>query len=356
MPIYDLTLDGPLHVGEYVGVNREAALEWLPSDSLFAACVTAWVRLGMDVEGLLRRFAGFPPFWITSAFPRAGAVRFYPAPPLLPGHCGLLDDDSGALHAKSGFPSTEGGLKRAKGIRWLSQAVLDDLAQGRTPASGLENFLHGGSTWLSLAERRSLAGLLGESPASEASLWKFQIVPRVTLDRQTSASALFHTGRVTFGPGCGLWFALDGDPAPVRPALDYLSEAGLGGLRSTGHGGFTWQETDSDLPRAVDGWGLLLSRYAPQVREEITEGLQQPGSAYGLVNVGGWCQDDAGKSWRRRPVRLVAEGALLPASARGGLVDVRPQPQPDGWSGKWRPVLRNGLAYCLPAGKMVEVV
>jgi hypothetical protein len=69
--------------------------------------------------------------------------------------------------------------------------------------------------------------------------------------------------------------------------------------------------------------------------------------------VGGWCEDDEGHPWRRRAVRLVAEGALLPATARGALVDVRPK-KIEEWRDPLRPVYRSGLAFMIPAGKLVE--
>ena len=85
MAIFNLTLKGPIHQGEFVGINREAALDWVPSDTLFAALVATWASHGEPVKQLLEDFvSGAPPFRLTSAFPRAGAVRFYPAPARYP--------------------------------------------------------------------------------------------------------------------------------------------------------------------------------------------------------------------------------------------------------------------------------
>ncbi len=349
MPIFDLTLRGPLHQGEFVGINREAAQDWIPSDSLFAMLVTAWARLGLDVAGRLAGFEalapdpspsgrGEPPFLITSAFPRAGSVRFYPAPPRLP----QAVFDSG------------GPAKTVKKLRWLSAGVLDLLQRGQMPKIDLpENFLHGNTVWLTSKERDAVKDLLAEDDAGHQSLWRWQVVPHVTIDRVSNASNLFHTGRVTFSPDCGLWFAVRGQTDDVREALKYLADAGLGGLRSTGHGAFTFQESAEELPVTTDGWGLSLSRYAPASQAEIEHGLQDERSAYRLVTVGGWCVDDTGESWRRRAVRLVAEGALLPSIAKGRLVDVKPL-KPEAWRGPMRPVYRNGLVFLIPAGKLAE--
>lgn len=338
MPIFDLTLRGPLYQGEFVGVNREATLDWVPSDTLFAALVTAWAQQGADVNARLAAFeAQTPPLLITSAFPRAGTVRFYPAPPRKPAYLFAVPDLS---------------PKALKKITWLSQGVLEQLQQGETPAFDHDdNFLHGGSIWLTTDERASLEPLLSVDEEGRLSLWRKQIVPHVTVDRAASASNLFHTGRVTFGKGCGLWFGVRGEVEWVRSALSYLSDAGLGGLRSTGHGAFDYTETTEALSVVKDGeWGLCLSRYTPRSEAEIAQSLQQPQSTYALVRVGGWCQDDDGHHWRRRAVRMLAEGAVLPASARGTLVDVKPEHVMK------RAVYRSGLAFLVPAGRLAEAV
>lgn len=338
MAIFDLTLKGPIHQGEFVGINREAALEWVPADTLFAALVATWASQGENVAAMLEGFLqGKPPFLLTSAFPRAGAVRFYPAPPRLPSR--LLSKGRDA--------------KPFKKIRWLSQGVLDALVRGDTPDMSEENFLHGGSIWLNNVELKALGRLLQTGDDNKQTLWRLQVVPHVTVDRESNASNLFHTGRVSFGEGCGLWFAINQPNDKIRQALTYLSDAGLGGLRSTGHGAFTFTETNETLNQVSDGWGLCLSRYAPQTLDDITNGLQSAESAYKFAFVGGWCHDDDGHPWRRRNVRLIAEGALLPANVNGGLVDLRPIDVPQF---KYRPVYRYGLPYLISAGQLVEAL
>jgi CRISPR-associated protein Csm4 len=338
MPIFDLELRGPLYQGEFVGVNREATLDWVPSDTLFAAMVTAWAQQGADVNARLAAFeAQTPPLLITSAFPRAGTVRFYPAPPRKPAYLFDVPDLS---------------PKALKKITWLSQGVLEQLQKGETPAFDHDdNFLHGGSIWLTRNEQAAVQPLLSTGEDGKLSLWREQSVPHVTVDRAASASNLFHTGRVTFGKECGLWFGVRGQVEWVRSALSYLSDAGLGGLRSTGHGAFEATERAIDLPN-VQGteWGLCLSRYAPQSEAEIAAGLQRSESTYALVRVGGWCQDDDGHHWRRRTVRMLAEGAVLPGAARGKLVDVKPEHVMK------RAVYRSGLAFLIPAGGLAEAV
>jgi CRISPR-associated protein Csm4 len=338
MAIFDLTLRGWLHINENASSSREATLEWIPSDTLFSALVSTWAAQGVDVEQRLDSFLGeaAPPFKITSLFPRAGKVRFYPAPPRLPSYAQEQVSDGKSLRK----------------IRWISQGVLDALSNA-DPLEGKRNLIHHSTVWLTSAELASVGESLPEEEDGDVALWKKQIVPRVVVDRQSQASNLFHTGRVSFGEGCGLWFAVSGEAEWVRGALLILQDNGLGGLRSLGHGQFSFNETQSELPQAKQGWGYLLSRYAPATSVEIMETLQASASAYRFTTVGGWCQDDLGHAWRRRSMRMVEEGALLPAQARGCLRDLRPL-KPEEWLGEQRPVWRYGLAYLISAGRLVE--
>jgi CRISPR-associated protein Csm4 len=335
MPVYHLTLRGPLHVGEAVSIGRERVIEWLPSDSLFGAIVSAWKVVGASVAARIEAFgAPDPPFLLTSAFPRAAGIRFFPAPAF--------------FHA----PDLEG--KRAKRVRWVSAAVLEQLRVGSAPDPDAANLLHDRKVWVTPAERAALSAALFDDEG-QPRLWKEGVVPRVSVDRATSASNLFHAGRVSFPADGGLWFAVRGPHSDwVAEALPVLTDSGLGGLRNYGHGAFAFESSSDDLPPApAAGPGLCLSRYAPANADEIRDTLQHPGSAYRLVTVGGWCDDDGGKPWRRRAVRLVAEGALIAevSRARGKLADVRPEHVS---AFAERGVFRFGFPFFIPAGHLGE--
>lgn len=336
-----LALKGPLHIGHFIGVDREAVEEWVPADTLFGALVNAWALTGQDVEALLKGFkAGDPPFLLTSAFPQAGAVRFYPRPWLRP-------------H----LPADALSGKRTKRLRWVSEGILTRLVNGHPLHEEVQedNFLQGNTVWLTHTERAQLPASVHEWGRA----WGYQAVPHVTVSRTQARSNLFHTGRVDFAHDCGLWFAVRyrADRAVwhkrLCAALNYLAEAGLGGLRSIGHGAFEWREEECPLPAEMPTTGefaLTLSRYAPRSAEELqTTLLEDPRTAYTFTLVGGWCHDSTWHTWRRRSVRLVSEGSLLRWPAQevvGHLVDVTPEN-----AGEFRDghrVWRYGFAFPMP--------
>ena len=336
MAVFHLALRGALHVGEAVSIDRETVLEWLPSDSLFAALVTAWAQTGADVKARLEPFTrGEPPFRISSAFPWVNGIRFFPAPAAFP--------ESATLEGKT-----------AKRVRWLSASVLERL-RGGEPVS-TDALVHRGTVWITPEESERLRARYSDDDG-KIRLWQSFVVPRVTVDRASNTSNLFHAGRVSFAEGDGLWFAGRGAQTDwVREALKVLADTGLGGLRNYGHGAFTLNDGADDLPDSPSAdAGMLLSRYAPGDADEIRATLQSDGAAYQLKTVGGWCTDDTGQAWRRRMVRLVAEGALLPnvARARGKLVDVRPDKVSQFTA---RAVYRYGLPFFIAAGRLEVVV
>ena len=92
-----------------------------------------------------------------------------------------------------------------------------------------ENLLHGGELWVTAAEWQALAAF-GQGRGGGIRLWEEETVPRVTVDRVTSKSAVFQAGRVRYRrvstaqgeQRSGLWVLVDwpaGPPAhTVSPA------------------------------------------------------------------------------------------------------------------------------------------
>lgn len=341
---YRLTFKTPFYVG-VLGIEREASLSYIPSDTLFGALVVGLSRLGSEpVTLFLRPFQAepAPPLLLTSAFAYAGPVRFFPRP-----LC-YFDD-------VSGLP-----FKRIKKANWVSEVIFHQLRQDHFPTEHLNekiNFIQDKQVWLTQAERERVCKALNivddlDDPRFDLKLWGQAVAPRVTVDRAWNTSALFHTGRSTFRRGCGLWFTARGDSlALLEQALNLLQDEGIGGLRGTGHGAFTaepWPDV-APLPAPNPGGNFVsLSRYAP-TEEEFEPTLAVKTAAYKLVMVGGWCQDDLGRPWRRKQVRLIAEGAYLgwPGYAPGQLVTVTPKTNLAQFNG--REVYRYGFAFPVAA-------
>lgn len=320
----DLYPRGPFHVGE-LGVGREETLGHVPSDTLYAALVTAWIA-----QGDLGSFDP-PPVRLTSAFPRVGTLRLYPRPLVRFNIAPQQRDTLGKTLTK---------------VMWCSERIFSLLIQGAEMSALADKQNIIGVTWFHPEELRQL-------PAPP--YWREQIVPHVAIDRLNNAPNLFHSGRMTFASQCGLWFGAE----PITPdarqrlerALDHLADAGIGGLRSTGHGGFTFKTGALSL-KAPDhsGYGVTLSRYLPANSAEITVALKAEHAAFKLTRVGGWCHDDAGHPWRRKQVQLVREGSVLGCNGAsvGYIANVRPDKV--GQFGD-RPVLRYGLAFLVPVAE-----
>lgn len=320
----DLYPRGPLHVGG-LGVGREKTLMYVPSDTLYAALVTAWVAQGDPGP------FDPPPLRLTSAFPRVGTLRLYPRPLVRLNIERQQRDALGKILTK---------------LAWCSERIFALLVQGAEISSlaDTKNFV--GGAWFHPEELQELP---------EAPFWKEQIVPHVTIDRLDNAPNLFHSGRVAFGLECGLWFGVEylapDAPQHLEKALAHLVDAGIGGLRSTGHGGFTFKSNDLPLPALEHpGYGITLSRYLPADPTEIAAALKAQHAAFKLTRVGGWCQDDAGHPWRRKQVQLVREGSVLgwDGAPLGHIANVRPDDV--GQFGD-RPVLRYGLAFLVPVAQ-----
>jgi len=335
MPIINIAPKGSLHIGR-LGVGREASLPYVPSDTLFAAIVAT---LAQTKEGVGSLDLAHPPFMLTSAFPRIGEARLYPRP-LLPVECDAEKRESLG--------------KTLTRFAWCSPRIFDALRRGHDVTAWADEkyFVQGGEVWLHPED----------VPKGFQKLSKFWAtdppVARVALHRVSNAANLFHSGRVQFAPGCGLWFALTPcapeDEARLKRALTRLADGGLGGLRSVGMGGFdyTWQ-TDS-LQQPPGELGVTLSRYLPEDAVEIGKTLKAARAAYQLVVVGGWCKDDDGHPWRRKRVRFVREGSLLGwgGGSLGRVADVTPDDA--GRFANGHRVLRYGMAFMLPAGSEVS--
>jgi CRISPR-associated protein Csm4 len=357
---------GPFHFGGR-GVGMEHSEVGLPADSLFSAlCITLRETAGgAAVEALLARYptserSAAPPFRLTSLMPYAAGVYFLPSPMIGPPKV----KDAGDLRRRKEF----------KEIAWVSEVVFRYLTRGETPAEALDGNGHpitiqGGKVWLTQAECKSLKIFEGRDLETHAVvkplLWRTGRRPRVTVDRLTSASAVYSAGATEFNQAeqdgadgkkqkltAGLYTViewLDADDAlrgQIKAAFEALGAAGIGGERSSGYGQFTpgFDELAAWQPGAAGGgYFTTLAPYLPARGESQVIG---PGARYEITLRRGWLSLPGHQNLRRGTARMIADGSVLhwPAGGApmGTLADVTPGPldMPDG-----RRIYRYGLAF-----------
>lgn len=341
---YRLNFRSGLHAGTR-GADLEHTTVHLTADTLFSALVDAWRRSGGDPAAFAAPFVAAPadpPFRLTSAFPYAGDVLFFPAPV-----------DTRRVPAGTGDDPQGKALKRT---RYLSEQLFLTAIGAQHAPHTRRLVLQEGALLLDEAEAEALPPSLrnvdakpGSAPPrprpltalAHMALWADTRVPRVTVDRVSSASTIFHIKRTSFAAGCGLWFGVEwrrpearvgGTETSFRQAFDLalamLEDDGLGGERAAGYGAFTLAPAlpDLALPDARPGdAGWLLSRCILRPGE-LPATLQGEAVAYRLAATAGWLRSAQGTAHRRRRVFVVEEGSCLRAQGEilGQVVDVGP--------------------------------
>ena len=364
-----------LHVGTR-GVNLEETGVQIPSDTIFSALVDIWGRTGGDPDAWMKPFLQRdPPFLLTSAFPFAGKVRFYPIPVDL--KCFIHQYDAKELKSIKSIRFLSAGLLRKALAGQSLQADLDALQEQTDYQENVQSAaaLQGGALWLDKQEVNQLPDALrlntkgGKRPVpllKHQNVWTESRTPRVTVDRIHSGGNIFHVGRTHFAPHCGLWFgiqwrhpdALVEDTISYKEALHkslaVLGDEGIGGERSAGYGAFypTYGE-EIHLPHPQAGrvaW--LLSRYLP-TQAEIPM-VRAHDAAYQLVRVGGWARSLDRADQRRKQITFLTAGSLIQwdpsdsstAAVVGSIEDLRPT-YTAGAGNLPHPVYRNGLALAV---------
>ena len=351
--VYKLRFPHGIHVGAY-GIGTEGIHFKIPADTLFSALLSAWISLGNDPEPWISEFPrthdketldADPPFLLTSAFPYKGSVLFVPKP-LDPHYAQAISEEK---------------RKAWKRLQFVSESLLMEISKGIPIDELVHNgeFLQSGQVLVRRTEAK-------EVPA-ESGMWKEHTIPRVTLDRVSFTSNLFHVGRVEFAKGAGLWFGVIWRD-PERPcgdvtfkeafeiALKALSQSGIGGERSVGYGSFELVKSNGNIAQEKE-WSdlqqgqpaLLLSRYNPRP-DELPEVLQDaPG--YLLEEVRGWTFSPHGQ-FRRRSIVMLKEGSVIRSrdGVMGHVVDVGPLHAEKKEPLLPHPVWRYGLAAMFPLG------
>jgi CRISPR-associated protein Csm4 len=335
------------------GVGVEETASFCPADTLFSAlCLTLreWERDGnRKLEDWLAGFpplngGGAPPLRLSSAFPYAGEVLFFPKP-LVPAN----------LPAKT----RQTQAKTLKKIAYVSHGILQAwLAQEDLNAQVDDDLLlHSGRVWVTQDEKGKLKDFY-DPGTRQIRMWATQARPRVTVDRATSRSSVYQAGVVRFRPGAGL-FALveflsaeaEAERARLTTLFQVLGDSGLGGERSSGYGQFKLE-----APEPFGGFGaaggdlfLTLAPYHP-TQVEVGGGVLGEHASYNLLTRRGWVGSPDGMYLRRRAVRLLGEGSVLQGVGRpscGDLADVTPRERDEDMLS--HKVWRYGIAFPVPA-------
>jgi CRISPR-associated protein Csm4 len=353
---YHLSFPHGLHVGRGVE-SLDETLSYVPSDTLFAALLDIWNILGRDVKNLLADENAEPAFRVTSAFPFAGQVRFYPMPV-----------DLRAVFSQSVLEN-EGAGKTIKKIRYLSEGLLQKALkngkldeylfekENKKPAKGLG--IQSGALWLTDEEIQALPKAIRERKDKKGNrspralwvqkVWAMQTISRVTLDRISSAPNLFQAARTVYTDECGLWFGATGQLEKLAAILPVLGENGLGGERTAGYGAFSYEESKHfpgfSSPQPNER-AYLLSRYHPR-KEEVAL-LQVDSAAYRLETVRGWLRTpDKAAVQRRKPIWMVTEGSLLIGNPQGDAPNVKPEYEAPNGEKISHPIYRPGFVVAL---------
>ena len=314
---YHLNFRSPLHLGRR-GVGLEETEISIPADTLFSAICQTW-RTFYGEEHLtdfLTRYETGEPFLLTSAFPFAGNTRFFPK--LLIDLKVNADDD----------------LKKLKKVRFLSERRFRQIVNGEEIAFDPDDLINDGQLWIH------------DDDKCPRTVWKTDKRPRVTLDRQSSTSEIWHLGGVKFHKDCGLWFDAKFDTeetqTQIETILRVLGDTGIGGERSAGYGIFDLHSKPAEIEseREADRF-VTLSPICPRDADELNR-LIQGDVGYTLEERSGWIGSAEGNGLRRQQVWMFGEGSVLSGNGVGvgRLVDLKPAACP-------HPVWRYAYAWSI---------
>ena len=380
---YDLTFRTGLHLGRYTGPAQKGQLGlqktevYIPADTLFSALCQTWATFygSGALQTFLNRYtenSANLPFRLTSAFPFAGNVRFFPKP-VVNLYTGDAKDD-----------------KKVKNVQFVSHKVFEAILNGEPPKLSNDLLINGGKMWVDACEKKQLEALpisteefsdtqkctvdtsekeqLETEPKpseknkkenqneaeDDLTVWKTDTRPRVRLDRGTHESQIWHVETLTFNKGCGLWFAVEfEDPDDVQKTDDknkihtllwVLGDAGIGGERNAGYGLFEFEKKSAELDTAAGRSRFVtLAPMCPKSEDELKTLISEKDAAYSLNPRTGW-GNSTGTPFRRKQVMMFDEGSVLTTTDRqvGRLVE---DLEPDGDDACSHPVYRYGYAW-----------
>ena len=326
---YRLHFRGALHIGS----NRpgfEHTEDIVHSDTLFSAIINAWNQMDPGFVTTLippeKDSVTKFPFRISSAFPFSGNQFFFPKP-----YARIWQEDS------DNSPALE---KNQKKIRFIEKTVLESVLSGIKSAYNPN-------------VNRTVPAYYSPDSPLESQPGKAYDVPRLMINRNNQGQSIFHFTRIVFRPDSGLFFLVEWNDESLltkfNAALRLLGDMGIGGDRSVGHGLFTPEEVPEFHVKIPDNptHKYLLSLTHPAPVDDVTV-LKNAG--YDLTERKGWAWSGRGISLRRKAVRMLVEGSVLPEPGlKGDIVKVL-EPTETGRALE-HPLFRYGLAFDIPYNK-----
>ena len=328
--VYRLKFKTQLHLGRTTGAAQTGSLglekteTYISADTLFSAICQMWTTFydTASLTDFLNPYTaenGSLPFTLTSAFPYANNVYLFPKPLI--------------------FKSTS---KKSKRVQFVSRSLFENIITGNLPTfdeKDEKNVITGEKVWVNSEEKKQLKKAMNE----KLNVWETTTRPRVSIDRQTEESSIWHVETVQFNECCGLWFAVNYDSDETKQKIEtllrVLGDNGIGGERNAGYGLFDFDEVALEIPTSEDSTQFVtLSPICPKSSDQL-EHLLKGDIAYNLNPLTGWVTS-AGAASKRKQINMFAEGSVLNASDEsiGRLVDLKP----DNWT---HPVYRYGYAW-----------
>ena len=327
--IYRLKFKTQLHLGRATGpaqtgkLGLEKTETYIPADTLFSAICQTWATFydTASLTDFLNPYTaenGTLPFTLTSAFPFAANVYFFPKPV--------------TFQTRS---------KKSKRVQFVSDSIFRDIIAGNPPNFDEDSLINSENVWISADEKDQLKALMDAN--KKVNVWETDTRPRVTIGALNAGSEIWHVQTVQLNKKCGLWFAakFDSDETKhtIETLLEVLGDSGIGGERNAGYGAFDFDTTAIEIPNARgSNQSMTLSPICPKSANQL-EHLIGGNVAYTLNPLTGWVST-TGTASRRKQVNMFAEGSVLNTTDEpvGRLVDLKP----DNCA---HPVYRYGYAW-----------
>ncbi|HAX80745.1 MAG TPA: type III-A CRISPR-associated RAMP protein Csm4 [Cyanobacteria bacterium UBA11372] len=349
------------HFGE-LGIGLEQTSERVRSDTLFSGWISAYAKLfGKQEAGkLLKGYEQHPElaFRLSSTFiyrRKGNRYTYYlPRPLVLP----------------KGYPgsSEEDDLEFAKVYKKLNYLPLKIWHRWyQTDESFTEDDR---DELISKAKARTekeidKGDLYHTGTFDYSKSFKFDLVPKIAVDRTNRGTNFYHTGFVKFhrepekDEDAGLYFLVSFPHLfdqklehNLKISLELLGEEGIGGERSSGAGRFDTEWLDLDQlwtdilkpSNLINPHYCLISLYW---EKSLPNGLLRESACYEIMARGGWIASPfSGRQLRRQSIRMFAEGSVFPILPQGELADVTPKEFKANHS-----IYRSGISVSLPINR-----